>query len=380
MGMREGDCGLMGSTIKKWASRSAQGLLLMMVLVQNSSLVPTALGEKLPVDEPGDGRRDEGATAAATISVGRDFPTSQLRREEYPSSRGSRQRHQQLRAEQERTPYAQVSSRNHRNMQGWGREHRKLEGKTESLPHTDPHLSVEPEMLEGGNHSLRQPIRVHKVPPTNGSCPVTAHSSNSAVLREDRLDAETPTVIFGTSNVWARLQQAATIPSRKRCPSPLCCLGSHVHTYRGGDLGEEMSHVHGAVVVRRPDLARAPVSLAPAHDVDFVKTFQSYFPISQSSLLRRIVEADGFNLTSTTKHVEPAFAELFVATDFFGAVREGNPAAAELLTPYCSGEDPRQDISDCVRIPTLISMANVYINRKGAVWNEDVRKSNSWSF
>lgn len=44
---------------------------------------------------------------------------------------------------------------------------------------------------------------------------------------------------------------------------------------------------------------------------------------------RRIVEADGFNLTSTTQHVDPAFAELLVATDFFGAVREGNPAAAE---------------------------------------------------
>ncbi|CAM9841386.1 unnamed protein product [Ectocarpus sp. 4 AP-2014] len=373
--MHEGDRGLMGSTIKKWASRSAQALVLMMVLVQNPSSVPAAQGEKLPVVEPGDGRRrDEGAAvAAATISLGQDFPRSQnrLRREEYPSSRGSRQRHQQLQAEQERTPYAQVSSTNHRNMKGWGREHRKLEGITESLPHMDQQLSVEPDMLQDGNRSLRQINRALRGPPINGSCPVAAHRSNSAVIREDRLDAETPTVIFGTSNVWARLQQAATIPSQQRCPSPPCCRGTHVHTYRGGDLGEEMSHVQGAVVVRRPDLARAPVSLAPAHDVDFVETFQSYFLISQSSLLRQVVEADGFNLTSTTQHVKPAFAELRVATDFFGAVREGNPAAAELLTPYCSGEDPRQDISDCVRIPTLVSMANVYINQKGAVWNEN---------
>ncbi|CAB1118775.1 unnamed protein product [Ectocarpus sp. CCAP 1310/34] len=390
-----------------------QGLLLIMVLVQNSSPVSTALGEKFPVVEPGEGRRDEGPTAATTTTVGRDFHPSQnrLRREEYPPSQGSRKRHQRLRAEQERTPYAQVSPRNHRNMQGWGREHRKLEGITEMLPHTDPQLSVEPEMLEDGNHSLRQISRALKNPPTNGSCPVAAHNSNSAVLREDRLHAKTSTVIFGTSNVWARLQQAATISSQQRCPSPPCCLGTHVHTYRGGDLGEEMSHVQGAVVVRRPDLAQAPVSLAPAHDVDFDKTFQSYFPISQNSLLRRIVEADEFNLTSTTHHVEPAFAELFVATNFFGAVRDGNPAAAEgyadgalaalsasydpneklthdvtffvgncntgarLLTPYCSGEEPKQDIEECVRIPTLVSMANVYTNKKGAVWNENVRKS-----
>ncbi|CAN0556602.1 unnamed protein product, partial [Ectocarpus sp. 12 AP-2014] len=98
-----------------------------------------------------------------------------------------------------------------------------------------------------------------------------------------------------------------------RCPSPPCCLGVHVHKYQGGDLGEEMSHIQGAVVVRRPDLVRTPGSLAPAHDANFVRTFQSYFPIAQSSLLRRFVEADGFILTSTTKHVKPAFRELFVA-------------------------------------------------------------------
>ncbi|CBN75966.1 conserved unknown protein [Ectocarpus siliculosus] len=160
-------------------------------------------------------------------------------------------------------------------------------------------------------------------------CPVALHNSNAAVLREDRDNAAPSTVIAGALSVWKRLRQAATAPSRLRCPSPPCCLGMHAHTYQGGDLGEEMSHIQGAVVVRRPDLVRAPGSLAPAHDLDFVKTFQSYFQIAQSSLLR-------------------------------------------LLTPYCSGEDPRRDIEECVRIPTLVSMANVYTNKKGAVWNENV--------
>ena len=51
-----------------------------------------------------------------------------------------------------------------------------------------------------------------------------------------------------------------------------------------------------------------------------------------------------------------------------------------LLTPYCSGEDPRQDIEECVRIPTLVSMANVYTSKKGALWNDNVRKSTVVSF
>ncbi|CBN75964.1 conserved unknown protein [Ectocarpus siliculosus] len=145
----------------------------------------------------------------------------------------------------------------------------------------------------------------------------------------DRDSAEPSTVIVGAFPVWARLQQAATVSSRLRCPSPPCCLGDHVHTYRGGDLGEEMSHVRGTVVVRRPDLARAPGTLAPAYDVDFIRTFQSYFPISQSSLLRGMLTADEQNMTSTTKHALPKFPELLGVTSFLGAVREGNPAAAD---------------------------------------------------
>ncbi len=47
-----------------------------------------------------------------------------------------------------------------------------------------------------------------------------------------------------------------------------------------------MSYVRGAVVVQRPDLAQALDKISPAPDVDFVRTLQSYFSLSESSLLR----------------------------------------------------------------------------------------------
>lgn len=50
------------------------------------------------------------------------------------------------------------------------------------------------------------------------------------------------------------------------------------------DLGEEMSRIKGAVVVRRPDLVKAPAMLGPVNTLDFVKAFQSYFAIFRSSL------------------------------------------------------------------------------------------------
>ena len=46
-----------------------------------------------------------------------------------------------------------------------------------------------------------------------------------------------------------------------------------------------------------------------------------------------------------------------------------------LLTPYCerSGVDtPRQAIGECLRIPTVVSMADVYVNRAGFIWNDEV--------
>lgn len=54
------------------------------------------------------------------------------------------------------------------------------------------------------------------------------------------------------------------------------------------DLGEEMSHVQGAVVIRRPDLvdADSPSSLlAPAKSVNYVPTLQSYFYLFKSSFI-----------------------------------------------------------------------------------------------
>jgi len=47
-----------------------------------------------------------------------------------------------------------------------------------------------------------------------------------------------------------------------------------------------MSRVRGAVVVQRPDLTQTLHMLSPAPGVDFVQTLQSYFSISESSLLR----------------------------------------------------------------------------------------------
>lgn len=60
----------------------------------------------------------------------------------------------------------------------------------------------------------------------------------------------------------------------------------HLHTYEGLDLGEEMSRVEGAIVVRRPDLTQDLSLLAPAHGLDFAATLQTYFPTSEHSLLR----------------------------------------------------------------------------------------------
>lgn len=62
--------------------------------------------------------------------------------------------------------------------------------------------------------------------------------------------------------------------------------GVHLHTYGELDLAEEMSHVKGAIVVRRPALTRNPSVLAPAHSLDFVATLQTHFLTSENSLLR----------------------------------------------------------------------------------------------
>lgn len=60
--------------------------------------------------------------------------------------------------------------------------------------------------------------------------------------------------------------------------------GKHIHS-AWTDFGEEMSRVQGAVVVRRPDIAKEPGMIAPAKSLDFVKTLQSYFRTFKRSLL-----------------------------------------------------------------------------------------------
>lgn len=50
------------------------------------------------------------------------------------------------------------------------------------------------------------------------------------------------------------------------------------------DFGEVMSHVRGAVIVRRPDLTETSEAFVPANRLDFVETLKAYFPIFESSL------------------------------------------------------------------------------------------------
>lgn len=88
---------------------------------------------------------------------------------------------------------------------------------------------------------------------------------------------------------FRQLETGGHRPTKHSCPFVLNVKGKHIHTYRGLDLGEEMSHVEGAIVVRRPDLTQSRDGggmLAPAHGVDFVATLQAYFATSETSLLR----------------------------------------------------------------------------------------------
>lgn len=51
--------------------------------------------------------------------------------------------------------------------------------------------------------------------------------------------------------------------------------------------------------------------------------------------------------------------------------------APRLLTPYCesgASETSRRAIGECLRVPTVVSMANVYVNMAGFIWNKDVRE------
>ncbi|CBJ29242.1 conserved unknown protein [Ectocarpus siliculosus] len=121
-----------------------------------------------------------------------------------------------------------------------------------------------------------------------------------------------------------------------------------------------MSRIKGAVVVRRPDLAKAPAMLGPVNTLDFVKAFQSYFAIFRSSLFptRQMIE-------------EHYLVEVDKDWLFFQAVANGDSEVARFLSTYhATVEVPKPASDGYENIPTLVGMADVFINKLGYVWNE----------
>eukprot|EP00752_Nemacystus_decipiens_P013073 g11562.t1 len=166
--------------------------------------------------------------------------------------------------------------------------------------------------------------------------------------------------VVGAGAVWAKLLEAREY---QECLSPPCKEGQHI-LEEWADLGEEMSHVQGAVVVRRPDLidvSSTPSLLAPASDLDFVKTLQSYFPLFQSSLFPRAM---------LEKH--DGLWELAELRPFLDAIRDGNDVAgAFLYTNYDSPDEVLGSAGDWhSAIPTVMSMGDVYFGHNGFIWNE----------
>ncbi|CAN0214375.1 unnamed protein product, partial [Ectocarpus fasciculatus] len=162
--------------------------------------------------------------------------------------------------------------------------------------------------------------------------------------------------LVGAGAVWSKLQ--AAIASRNQCPNPPCGDGVHVHTERA-DLGEEMSHVQGAIVVRRPELAKVPGMLSPANHLDFEKTLTSYFEIFSGSLFPTRIMLDGSRLDSVKG-----------SRRFIDAIADENPAAARYLsTYYAEVETPKRASDGYENAPTLVGIADVYINTLGYVWN-----------
>eukprot|EP00903_Cladosiphon_okamuranus_P010124 g9587.t1 len=229
--------------------------------------------------------------------------------------------------------------------------------------------------IHGSGHSRRHAQGRHRVlPDLNGNTSAHggaegAHETETIGVRRHNKstfdDSEGPThppasselgSSVGTGAVWAKLLEATEHP---QCSSPPCKEGKHI-LEEWADLGEEMSHIEGAVVVRRPDLI-SPSLLAPASDLDFVKTLQSYFPIFQSSLLPRMMleEHDGL-------------AELLELRAFLDAVRDGNDVAGVFLYTNYAGVDEvlAQEGGWHGAIPTLMSMADVFFGHNGFIWNE----------
>ncbi|CAM9433421.1 unnamed protein product [Ectocarpus sp. 12 AP-2014] len=171
------------------------------------------------------------------------------------------------------------------------------------------------------------------------------------------------------SNVWAWLQEATSLKSI--CPNNPCKDGKHMLT-DNGDLRSEVSRVRGAVVVKRPELTALPGILTPANGLDFVETLRSYFPIFRSSLFPRAM------LEEEVRHLP----EVTSLVAFLDAVRDGAETAGKRLSVYYPGPDVDMASSfssdnGYEGVPTLVSLADVFINSSGYVWNEKARLTSS---
>ncbi|CAN0080944.1 unnamed protein product [Pylaiella littoralis] len=161
--------------------------------------------------------------------------------------------------------------------------------------------------------------------------------------------------------VWSKMLEAMS--SRDNCRSPPCGKGKHL-LERWSDLGEEMSHVQGAVVVRRPELSALPGVLAPAISLDFVKTLESYFAIFKSSLFPHRMMAK-----------YQRFSQVDRIRRFVDDVANGSTTAARYLSPYYSTVVvPKLARDGYENIPTVVGMADVFINERGFLWNAEARK------
>ncbi|CAN0001623.1 unnamed protein product, partial [Ectocarpus sp. 6 AP-2014] len=164
-------------------------------------------------------------------------------------------------------------------------------------------------------------------------------------------------------SVWAMLAEAAKHPL---CSSPPCVEGNRIHE-EWMDIGEEMSRVDGAAVVRRPELIDTGSSpnplLSPVNSLDYVKTLQSYFPIFRDSLF-----------SSMRVETQEGLEELPILQRFLDAVEDGDDSAAKYLSAsYATGPAEEKLASDGYEsVSAVVSMADVFINRDGYFWNDKV--------
>eukprot|EP00752_Nemacystus_decipiens_P004611 g4210.t1 len=167
----------------------------------------------------------------------------------------------------------------------------------------------------------------------------------------------------GGDAVWSKLLEATQ--SRDQCATPPCGNGKRILA-PWAELAEEMSRIQGAVIVRRTDLAETHGMFSPAENSKYVKTLQSYFGIFSRFLFPGRLMIAGHNLGEVRKNRR-----------FIEAVHGEDSAAARFLsTTYFSDFDDDgtyfSDFDDDGRenIPTLVGMADVFVNKLGYVWNE----------